>query len=45
MRGRAINDEGVEMRIWEVETSQGIPEYITDFGLSKKDHGELLKGF
>ena len=29
------------MRIWEVETKQGIPECVTDFGLSNK----LLKGF
>lgn len=45
MRGIVINDEGVMVRIWEEETMQNIPKYITNFGLSESDNRELLKGF
>ena len=40
-----INDAGVEKRIWEAETMQSIPEYIADFGLSKKGPWKCLKSF
>lgn len=33
MKRVGINNKDARVRIWEVEIMQGIPEYITDFGL------------